>query len=102
MRHVSRTHCIDLDSLFETVNLDSNISIRHVKTKEHIAYILTKGSFAVSQWNDAMRLVDISALPSDNMSVRSPSQPQKLQRKAFFSDILQCRRKGKSAGALIL
>ena len=46
LRHVSRTHCVDLDWLMERINLDSSISIRYVCIIEQLADILTKGPFA--------------------------------------------------------
>ena len=32
MRHVSRTHSVALDILFDKINLDSKIQIRHIGT----------------------------------------------------------------------
>ena len=57
MGHVSRTHRVDLDFFFDRVNLDATFSIRHVNTKEHMADILTLGSFTLSQWTDLIRLI---------------------------------------------
>ena len=45
MRHVSRTHRIALDWLFDRINLDSKIQIRYIDTKNQLADILTKGNF---------------------------------------------------------
>ena len=39
MRHVSRTHRVDLDSLFDRINLDSKIQIRYIDTKHQLADI---------------------------------------------------------------
>ena len=39
MRHASRTHRVNLDWIFTGVNLDSNISIRYVGTKEHFCVL---------------------------------------------------------------
>ena len=33
MRHVSRTHRVALDGLFDRINLDSKIQIRYIDTK---------------------------------------------------------------------
>ena len=49
-RHVTRTHRVDLDWLFEPVNHDSTISVKYNNTKDQIADRLTKGRFAVQQW----------------------------------------------------
>ena len=37
MRHVTRTHLVVLDRLFERINLGANMSIRYVNPKEQIA-----------------------------------------------------------------
>ena len=43
MRHVSRTHRVALDWLFDRINLDSKIQIKYIDTKNQLADILTKG-----------------------------------------------------------
>ena len=45
MRHVSRTHRVALDWLFDRINLDTKIQIKYIDTKNHLADILTKGEF---------------------------------------------------------
>ena len=45
MRHVSRTHRVSLDWLFDRINLDPKIQIKYIDTKNQLADILTKGSF---------------------------------------------------------
>ena len=46
MRHVSRTHKIALDWLFDNrIDLDPNIQNRYIDTKNQLADILTKGNF---------------------------------------------------------
>ena len=45
MRHVSRTHRVALDWLFDRIILDSKIQIKYIDTKNQLADILTKGSF---------------------------------------------------------
>ena len=42
MRHVSRTHRVALDWLFDRVNLDPKIQIKYIDTKNQLADILTK------------------------------------------------------------
>ena len=51
MRHVSRTHRVALDWLFDRINLDSKIQIKNVDTKNQLADMLTKGRFTRDQWN---------------------------------------------------
>ena len=45
MRHVSRTHRVALDWLFDRINLNSKIQIKHVDTKNQFADVLTKSKF---------------------------------------------------------
>ena len=45
MRHVSRTHRVALDWLFDRINLDPKIQIKYSDTKNQLADILTKGNF---------------------------------------------------------
>ena len=42
MRHVSRTHRVALDWLFDRFHLDPKIQIRYIDTKKQLADILTK------------------------------------------------------------
>ena len=44
MRHVSRTHRVALDRVFDRINLDPKIKIKYVDTKNQLADLLTKGS----------------------------------------------------------
>ena len=44
MRHVSRTHRVALDWLFDRINLDPKIQIKYIDTKNQLADILTKGT----------------------------------------------------------
>ena len=45
MRHVSRTHRVALDWLFDRINLDSKIQIKYIDTENQLADILTKRKF---------------------------------------------------------
>ena len=44
MRHVSRTHKVALDWLFDRTNLDPKIQIKYINTKNQLADMLTKGN----------------------------------------------------------
>ena len=44
MRHVSRTHRVALDWLFDRMNLDPKIQNKYIDTKNQLADILTKGN----------------------------------------------------------
>ena len=59
MRHVSRTHRVALDWLFDRINLEPKIQIKYVNTKNQLADILTKGSFSRDEWNHLLRLFNI-------------------------------------------
>ena len=60
MRHVSRTHRVALDSLFDRINLDSKIQIRYIDTKHQFADMLTKGNVTRDEWNNLLHLSNIS------------------------------------------
>ena len=51
MSGVSRTHRVDLDWLFDQINLDRKIQIKYIDTKTQLADILTKGNFTRDEWN---------------------------------------------------
>ena len=51
MRHVSRTHRVALDWLFDRINLDPKIQIKYIDTKNQLADILTNGNFTRDEWN---------------------------------------------------
>ena len=75
MRHVSRTHRVALDWLFDRINLDPKIQIKYIDTKNQLADILTKGNFTRDEWNHLLSLFNIShfsfAVCSDTMAKRS-------------------------------
>ena len=60
MRHVSRTHRVALDWLFDRINLDSKIQIKYIDTKNQLADMLTKGKFTRDEWNHLLCLFNIS------------------------------------------
>ena len=64
MRHVSRTHRVALDWLFDRINLDSKIQIKYIDTKNQLADILTKGNFTRDEWNHLLTLFNISHFSS--------------------------------------
>ena len=59
MRHVARTHRVDLDWLWERIRMDPGVNIKFVGTKDQIADIFTKGSFSADQWSRLCRLAQI-------------------------------------------
>ena len=64
MRHVSRTHRVALDWLFNRINLDPKIQIKYIDTKNQLADILTEGSFTRDEWNHLLTLFNISHFSS--------------------------------------
>ena len=60
MRHVSRTHRVALDWLFDRINLDPQIQIKKNDTKSQLADMLTKGNFTRDEWNHLWCLFNIS------------------------------------------
>ena len=75
MRHVSTTHRVALDWLFDRINLDPKIQITNIDTKNQLADILAKGNFTRDEWNPLLCLFNIShfspTLCSDTMAKRS-------------------------------
>ena len=51
MRHVSRTHRVAFDWLFDRINLDPKIQIKYIDTKNQFADILMKGNVSRDEWN---------------------------------------------------
>ena len=64
MRHVSRTHRVALDWLFDRVNLDPKIQIKYIDTKNQLADILTKENFIRDERNHLLTLFNISHFSS--------------------------------------
>ena len=64
MRHVSRTHRVALDWLFDRINLDSKIQIKYIDTKNQLADILTKRNFTRDEWNHLLCLFNNSQFSS--------------------------------------
>ena len=66
MRHVSRTHRVALDWLFDRINLDPKIQIKYIDTQNQLADIPTKNNFTRDEWNDLLCLFNISHFSSNN------------------------------------
>ena len=64
MRHVSRTHRVALDWLFDRINLDTKIQMKYIDTKKQLADILTKGHFTRDECNHLLCLFNISHFSS--------------------------------------
>ena len=68
MRHVSRTHRVAFDRLFDRIKLDTNIQIKYIDTKNQLADKLTKGNFSRDEWNHLLCLSNISHFSSTDCS----------------------------------
>ena len=76
MRHVSRTHRVALDWLFDRINLYSKIQIKYIDTKNQLADILTKGNFTRDEWNHFLSLFNISHFSSTLCSAAMAKRAQ--------------------------
>ena len=76
MRHVSRTHRVVLDWLFDRINLDSKIQIKYIDTRNQLADILTKGNFTRDEWNHLLNLFHISHFSSTARTVAMAKRAQ--------------------------
>ena len=76
MRHVSRTHRVALDWLFDRINLDSKIQMKYIDTRNQLADILTKRNFTRDEWNHLLSLFNISHFSSTVCSAATAKRIQ--------------------------
>ena len=76
MRHVSRTHRVALDWLFDRINLDPKIQIKYIETKNQLADILTKGNFTRDEWNHLLNLFNINHFSSTACTAATAKRSQ--------------------------
>ena len=79
MRHVSRTHRVALDWLFDRINLDPKIQIKNIDTKNQLADILTEGNFTDDEWNHLLCLFNFSHFSSKVCSEQWRNDLNKIQ-----------------------
>ena len=91
MRHVARTHRIDLDWLWERMRTDPGVYIKYVGTKEQIADMFTKGAFTAEAWKNLCRLAQIGDLRHFNAQKSSDPGPAKAAGKKK-SELYQTRK----------
>ena len=77
MRHVSRTHRVAFDWLFDRVNLDPKIQIKYIDTKNQLGDILTKGNFTRDEWDHLFCLSNTSHFSSTDCSEVMSKRTQK-------------------------
>ena len=63
LKHVARTHRVDLDWLFERIREDPSVFGRYVHTALQIADILTKGNFTVDKWQSLCKMLHVTPRP---------------------------------------
>ena len=76
MRHVSRTHRVALNWLFDRINLDPKIEITYIDTQNQLADILTKGNLTRDEWNHLLNLFNISHFSSTVCSAAMAKRAQ--------------------------
>ena len=59
LRHISRTHRVDLDWLIERIKVDPGIQMKFVGTNQQLADMLTKASFTIQKWNDMLKCIKL-------------------------------------------
>ena len=73
MRHVSSTHRVSLDWLFDRINLDPKIQVKYIDTKHQIANILTKRHFTRDEWNNLLLFVQHQLISALLAALRIPA-----------------------------
>ena len=81
MRHVTRTHRVALDWLFDRTNLDPKIQIKYVDTKNQFTDILTKGSFTGDEWHNLLHLFNKSLSSSASCPEAMSKKNEKRNRR---------------------
>ena len=71
VRRVSRTHRVAPDWLFDRINLDHQIQIKHVDTKNQLADILTKGNSTRDARNNLLHLCQLPRSNVENNAKRN-------------------------------
>ena len=77
LRHVSRSHRVALDWLFDRINVDPKIQTKYIDTKNQLADIQTKGNFTRDEWNHLLCLFNISHFSTTNCSEVMSKRTQK-------------------------
>ena len=73
LRHMSRTHRVDLDWLIEQIKVDAGINLKFVGTNEQMADMLTKASFTIPKWKSLLRLHQIGDFKREKGKEKGPS-----------------------------
>ena len=79
MRHVSRTHRVVSEWLFDRINLTLKIQIKYVDTENQLADMLTKGSFTRDEWNHLLRLFNSFFFEQKGKPMSMRAQERKIE-----------------------
>ena len=71
LRHISRTHRVDLDWLIERIKLDPGVRIKFVSTDQHMVDMLTKAAFTIPKWQALFKLHQIGKFSEDTAGKRN-------------------------------
>ena len=83
MRHVSRTHRVALDWLFDRVDLEPKIqSKKYVDSKNQLGHTLSRGSFSRDEGNHFLCLFNITSFSMFSCSHFSVFPTIRLERRA--------------------
>ena len=75
LRHISRTHRVDLDWLIERIKVDPGINLKFVGTNEQMADLLTKASFTIPKWKSLLRIHQIGNFKREKEKGPPPRLP---------------------------
>ena len=91
MRHVSRTHRVALDWLFDRIKLDLKIQIKYMDTTNQLEDILTKRNFTRDESNHLLCLFNISHFISTNcLEVMSRTQEDAAEERVTMNLVSRC------------
>ena len=89
MRHVSRTHRVAVDWVFDIFNLDSKIQTRDIDTKHQLADIFTKGCFTSDESKNLLHVMEdapkLSKIPKSECPDIWIRLPKHKWTKSWFS-----------------
>ena len=107
MRHVGRTHRVDLDWIFERLLTDPSIRMSWVNTKQQLADVFTKGSFTEQTWKELCNLIQIAPTSAPISSQACSKQIPSVKEIPTIACIVKCHnisscRTGTMPGTMLL
>lgn len=109
LKHVPRTHRIDLDWIFDRINEDPGVNMRHIGTKNQLADMLPKGMLTEQQFNSLVSgcmlgpklpelVINTTSTARDESSAVIPSTSSTLSELSESTNIvptITCKRRRK-------